>query len=352
LNLTALPAGAPAPQQNPNAAPAPAGPAGRGGAQGGGQGNVRLAPLDPNGPSYTTAVEAATGAFDFARVVPGAYAAYMYVSGLTVRGPFAVEVIGGDVDSVLLDVTPGVDIPVRLSFDGEPPDGLPNVSTLNVTLWRDPTLMSAPSIPVTGGEAPAIKNLSTGDYRVYVNPLLPSLNGVEPPTRNNWPNAYVKSIRFGEDDVLNGGLHVNERSEIVTLLRAIAANPPEPPSGTSRNNPALEIVVGANPGAIEGRVLNENMEPVPSVTVTLFAESPTLRILRTDMYRVTSTDAAGKFQAQGLPPGEYKVFAWEGVERGAWIDPIYTLPFEGLGKTAHVIEGGKEQVEVTVVRTK
>jgi hypothetical protein len=185
-----------------------------------------------------------------------------------------------------------------------------------------------------------------------VNPLLPSLNGVEPPTRDNWPNAYGKSIRVGEDDVLNGGLHVNERAEIVTLLRAIAANPPEPPSGTSRNNPALEIVVGANPGAIEGRVLNENMEPVPSVTVTLFAESPTLRILRTDMYRVTSTDAAGKFQAQGLPPGEYKVFAWEGVERGAWIDPIYTLPFEGLGKTAHVIEGGKEQVEVTVVRTK
>ncbi|HEX4999392.1 MAG TPA: carboxypeptidase-like regulatory domain-containing protein [Terriglobia bacterium] len=357
LNLSALPGAQDLAAAGARGA-APAVPqfgAGRGGLGfgGGGLNVVRLAPLDPNGPTYATQVDTMTGAFDFPKVVPGSYVAYMFVSGLTVRASRTVDVLGGDVSGVFMDVSPGIEIPVRLQFDGEPPKGLPDVSNLNVALWRDPTLMNAPSIPLTPGEFPAIENLALGDYRVYVNPLLPPLNGTEPPTRNNWPNAYIKSIRLGDDDVLNGGLHLDGNSENVTrLLRQ--AQDAAAVSGAEAKPPelALEILVGANPGVIEGHVVNENREPVASVTVTLFADTVHNRILRTDMYRVTSTDASGRFEVTGLPPGEYKVFAWDGIERGAWLDPSYTETFESKGQSIHVEEGSAMTVDLSVIRVR
>jgi hypothetical protein len=339
----------PAPPQNP-------GGQGRGGRGGAGAANtVRLAPLDPNGSTYTAQIDMATAAFDFQKVVPGNYVAYMFVSGLTVRAASIVEVLSGDVSGVFLDVAPGVDIPVHLSFDGEPPQGLPNVSNLNVTLWRDPTLISAPSIPMTndGGAEPALRNLAMGNYRIYANPLLPPLtNGTEPLTRTNWPNAYIKSIRLGDVDVLNGGLRLDRSMETVVRLINQAQETGAAPSGAKLPELALEVVVGANPGSVRGRVVNENGEEIPSLTVTLFAEALSTRIVRTDMYKVTSTDGKGRFEIQGLPPGDYKIFAWEGIERGAWLDATFTAPFETLGKVIHVEEGKIENVELSAVRTK
>ena len=114
----------------------------------------------------------------------------------------------------------------------------------------------------------------------------------------------------------------------------------------------LEIVVGANPGAVAGRVINDNQEGQPSMTVTIFAESAANRIIRTDMYKVTSTDAQGRFETLGLPPGDYKIFAWDGIERGMWLDPVFTATFEALGKSVHDEEGRIEAVELTPIRVR
>jgi hypothetical protein len=52
----------------------------------------------------------------------------------------------------------------------------------------------------------------------------------------------------------------------------------------------------------------------------------------------------------GLPPAEYKLFAWEDVEDGAWIDPEFLKPFEGKGKRVTVREGGSETVELKLIQ--
>jgi hypothetical protein len=356
-NLTLLPgaqnpanAGAEGARGAPPAAPAQNAPRGRGGA--GGANQVRLAPLDPNGSTYNAQIDATTGAFDFQRVVPGLYVAYMFVSGLTVRAAQPVEVGSGDVNGVFLDVSPGIEIPVRVRFDGEPPQNLPNVSSLPITLWRDPTLMQAPSMPMTNNPAPAIRNLALGDYRVYSNPLLNPINGTEPLTRNNWPNAYIKSIRLGDVDVLNGGLHLDARMDTVTKLMTQAQEAAADPENAKPPELVLDVLIGANPGAVQGRVVNENQEGQASLMVTLFADSVHNRILRTDMYKVTSTDASGRFEVLGLPPGEYKIFAWDGIERGAWLDPLFTAGFESAGKTIRVEEGRIEAIELNPVRVR
>ena len=328
-NLPAPPEGARgAPRGAAGAAPPPPFPPGPqfgGGGGRGGQTLVRLTPTSPNGALYSTPAEAETGKFDFPKVIAGAYVGYVFVDGLTVRTP--VEVRNGDVDGLSLAITSGLDIPVNVTFDGTPPAKLPPVTNLNVSLWRNPTLLNAPSMPATAGNPPVLRNIAPGNYHVYVAPILTSLGGANPVNvQPAWQGAYVKSMRLGDMDVLNGGLRLERQ--------------PEGP---------LDIVIGANPGSLQGQVVNERREPVIGAVVTLFANSPADRLYRTDMYKVTSTDTAGGFQLQGLRPGDYRVFAWENIEKGTWIDSAFLRQHEERGVTIRIDEGQGQAATIPVV---
>jgi hypothetical protein len=294
-----------------------------GGGPAGGRGvQVRLAPLTPNGSLYSTNADGTSGVFDFPRVVPGGYTGYLFLNGMTIRTP--VDVRSGDVEGVRLTITEGVNIPVTMTFEGTPPPNFPDLTNLRVTLWRDPTLLNAPAMPANAGGTAELQNIAPGDYRVYVAPLLSPLQGNNPiATSAAWQYAYIKSMRLGNDDVLNGGLRFAR----------------QPDAG-------LEVVVAANPALLEGRVLNEQGEAIPSAFVTLLAADASQRIYRTDMYKVTSTDAAGRFRLQGVPPGDYKVFAWGGVERGSWMDPNFMASYESAGQTVKMEEGKMYAVDV------
>jgi len=303
----------------PPPAAGPRGGGGRGGVQ------VRLTPGTPNGSQYSAAAEAETGRFDFQKVITGAYTAYLFVDGLTVRTP--VEVRNGDVEGISLPITPGIDVPVNITFDGTPPPNLPPITSLIATLWRNPTLLGAPSMPATAGNPPVLRNIAPGSYHVYVNPILTSLQGANPVNvQPAWQGVYVKSMRLGDADVLTGGLRLERQ-----------------PEG------ALDIVIGANPGSLQGMVVNERREPVVGAVVTLFANLPGDRLYRTDMYKVTSTDTAGRFQLQGLRPGDFKVFAWENIERGTWIDSTFLREHEDRGVTVHIDEGQAQNANIPVV---
>jgi hypothetical protein len=152
------------------------------------------------------------------------------------------------------------------------------------------------------------------------------LNGTDPLVQQaQWQSAYVKSIFLGDEEVLNAGLHYSPKPDSV-----------------------LRVVIGTSPGTLEGRVLNDQQQLVPSAAVVLFVENPAARITRTDMFKVTSTDMAGRFQVKGLPPGDYKVFAWEGLDKDAWLDPDFVRS-ESRGQAVHVDEGKVQTVDVPVI---
>jgi hypothetical protein len=321
----------PPPDAGPRGGNAPAGPRGGavafGGGGGGGRGGqlVRLTPTSPNGAQYGANADAETGKFDFQKVITGGYVAYLFVDGLTVRAP--VEVRNGDVDGVTLPITSGIEIPVKVTFDGEPPKTMPAITNLIPTLWRNPTLLSAPAMPATFGNPLVLRNIAPGSYHVYVNPLLIPLQGANPVNvAPAWQGVYVKSMRLGDVDVMNGGFGL-ERT-------------PDAP---------LEIVIAANPGSLEAQVLNEARQPIGGAYVTLFASRPEDRLYRTDMYKVTSTDNNGRFQLQGLRPGDYRVFAWENVERGTWIDAAFLRQNEERGVTIHIDEGKATTAAIPII---
>ena len=164
---------------------------------------------------------------------------------------------------------------------------------------------------------------------MLLNPILTAPNppGISPLNTPALPpalqNAYVKSIRMGDVDLLNGRLQLQSA--------------PQDP---------IEIVIGINPGTTEGRVLDDRQQPVSSATVVLITESGL-------KYRVghpvVTSDAAGRFQFKNVPPGEYSLYAWEEVDGYGWQDPLYMQPFEPLGKRIVVAEGKATLQDVSAI---
>jgi hypothetical protein len=109
----------------------------------------------------------------------------------------------------------------------------------------------------------------------------------------------------------------------------------------------LEIVIGSNAGKIEGSVVNARQQALVNRTVVLV---PDLRLRqRIDLYKIATTDTAGRFRMQSVTPGEYKLFAWESVEAGAWHDPAFIGAYESAGKAIHIYEGTNENVQLPVI---
>ena len=64
----------------------------------------------------------------------------------------------------------------------------------------------------------------------------------------------------------------------------------------------------------------------------------------TRFFRAATTDQKGRFLLRGLTPGEYKLFAWEGLEPGAEQDPEFLKKYEEKGKAVSLRESSQESV--------
>jgi len=179
-----------------------------------------------------------------------------------------------------------------------------------------PTQGTSPNQPVDPSGSFSISNVGTDDTRVYVLPMLTTPVGPPLNIPDSLQGVYVKSAKLGGVDVLNTGFR-------------FAGEPDK----------VLEIVLARNAGSLTGRVEDESKQPVGGVFVVLVSNVTGARLYRTDMYKVTSTDAEGKFEVKGIPPGDYKVFALAGFEKDAWVDPEFFKPYEDRGKTIQVGEG-------------
>jgi hypothetical protein len=70
---------------------------------------------------------------------------------------------------------------------------------------------------------------------------------------------------------------------------------------------------------------------------------------REDLYRNAVTDSSGKFKLQGIPPGDYRVFAWAEIADGAWQDADILREVESRGKMVHINEGEQTATEVVAI---
>jgi len=135
---------------------------------------------------------------------------------------------------------------------------------------------------------------------------------------------YLRAVRLGGDDVLEPGLNVSRR---------------QPPG-------SLEVLVSPNGGRVDGLVLKDD-KPFSGATVTLVPESDRRKEER--LYKSTTTDQNGQFSVRGMAPGDYKLFAWEAIEEGAYQDPDFLRPYEERGKPIHVDEGSRLNSQLQLI---
>jgi len=70
---------------------------------------------------------------------------------------------------------------------------------------------------------------------------------------------------------------------------------------------------------------------------------------RWDLYKTAATDLLGNFTIKTVPPGDYKVFAWEDTPDNIWTIPEFLRPDESRGRSIHIGSAATERVELTAI---
>jgi hypothetical protein len=191
----------------------------------------------------------------------------------------------------------GKTLPSGLRMQIRPAIPMPTLSPSSVAINDDGTFAVAP--------------VSPGEWRIAVAGL-----------PRDW---YMASARIGGADVLN------------TPMRVDSGDPG-----------MLEIVLGSTVSAVSVTVLNERSEPVPDALVVAIPNPP-LRG-RSDLYRIAWTGSDGRSRLDFLAPGEYRVFAFEQVENGAWQNPEFLGEFENRGKRVSISNNTTDTIELRLIR--
>jgi hypothetical protein len=354
---------------------------------GGGNGSVSIMPrgarVTPNQQQGRSAPIREDGAFELPNVLPGSYeligrlAAEVgwgpqyppeFSRGHFIFGRTPIEVQEADVDGVAVSVNMGFDVRGVVHLDGRPVS--PNIRVSLQPDLRGPTgddtLLQVLSTisqyypPIRADGTFTIPMVPEGPYRVQVTlgatpvTVLPSPRGngggrrgqaennpapapdpnirrpsrenaiapATPPTFTTLPqNAFVADIRQGSISLYDNGFNPN-------------ANPGVP----------IEIVLGTNPGGVAGTVVGRDQKPFSGATVALIP--PEGRRQNAALYRTARTDAQGRFDMGIVPPGSYKLFAWETVGSGAFQNPQFIERFESRGTGVDVMGGGTITVQL------
>jgi len=253
--------------------------------------------------------------FEIAGVLPGSY--YLLATGtegpgMTVVGLSPIDVQAANLDNVTITASPPFTIRGHISTAGT----ISNTATAppSYAVRLDPRLPGLPNVLTLGSNVTVRQNdfvipiAVSADYRVTIGTP---------------PNTYVQSIRFGGQDVLRDGLHID-----------------------SFTSETVEIVVSPNSGRLEGNV-SLDRQKFANATVALVPSSSLRQ--QTNLFKNTQTNAEGHFIFESIPPGSYKLFAWEDVEPLAWFDEEFIRNFENRGTEILIRESAKESVEITLI---
>jgi len=252
----------------------------------------------------------AQGNFEIKSVVPGAYVIVADKRGdsrpLRVQQP--IDVHDSDIENVVLELGQATELKGHLQIEGR---SVPNLEETQI--WLQPeegAYMGGASGRVRPDGSFTISDVQSGHHLLNVFRMS--------------DDHYLKSARLGDQDVLESGLDATH---------AIAGS--------------LEIVLSSNGGFVEGVVLNANDQPETGATVVLVPDEP--RRGQSRYYKVVTTDQYGRFTIKAIPPGGYKLFAWEEIEDGAYENPDFLKTFEALGEPRTIREGSRESAQLKLI---
>ncbi len=291
------------------------------------QAYLKLTPLDAReepGHMEVGAVTGKDGLFEFRDVAPGSYViatgSVMLATTFQVTSPAqpeaevkapAAPLIGravvhvgeGDVDNVVVPLGDGALVTGTVRMAGGDPS--------RPSPW--PALMLAPA-DGQGEEPVAAQVKPDGTFRIPR--IVPDQYSVE---LDGLPDGvYVKSVRFDGRDITGGALNL-----------------------ASGAGGLLEVVLSPDAAAVSGIVRGADGEAAAGATVQVCAGDDTVKYV--------SADENGEYKVGGLPPGDYRILAWEEVEPGLSLDASFRARFEAQMAAVKLEERAHSTVEVKVI---
>jgi protocatechuate 3,4-dioxygenase beta subunit len=254
----------------------------------------------------------ADGTFEIRGVLPGSY--HLAALGRMEKGPqivgrLPVEVGNSDVEGLIVSAGAGLEITGSVRLEGGQKTNLQGVTVYLQAAEGMPSGSNSARVKDDGTFS--IEGVSRDKYHLSLYPLP--------------EGTYLKSVRVGGQEVLDKGLD---------LTQAVPGQ-------------ALEVTLSPRAGMVEGMArAGENL--APGSFVTLVPEP--IRPEQPYLYKSANADQNGRFQMQGVAPGDYKLYAWEGMELSPLQDPELVKHFESKGVKVTVRESGQEHVELTVVK--
>jgi hypothetical protein len=273
------------------------------------RGNVQVEECE-NGASMGFAMQSSAaaqpnGSFDARGVIPGSYCLSLRENGQ--RGVAArqnVNVKNEDVNGVVLAASSGFEVQGSAVIDGTPPA---NQQRLFVRLEAEDGSSVNQNQSMNADLTFKISDVFPGVYQVYVQVASGQM--------------YVKSLRYGNQEVPSGKIQAVEGS-------------------------ALTITLGTDPGGVSGVV--EASAGGSGTQFAVLVAPAGENAARRDLQRVVMNQN-GKFQAVGLAPGEYKVFALEtrNMNELENTDLRKLLADKAASVTVHA--GGQETIQVRAI---
>jgi len=269
--------------------------------------------------SNGSAGASANGQFEIRGVSPGSYVLLATAERMS-SDVMTISVGDGDVDGVIVPMSPTLDVGGRILSDGRAAltgrgltgRGVPNFGGLRVVATRSSTEVDQKIKTITNSNGLfTLQQVGPGNYDISVE-VLP-------------PDMYIRSMTLAGRNVLSG-------------------------KATFMAFQQLQIVLATAAAGVEG-VVRRRGDAAGSTQIVLVPE-PMLR-RRTDRYITGYSDNEGKFQLNAIPPGRYTAYAFERIEPGAYYAFAYSTDvnnrFADRGVPVTVGEGGTSAIELNVI---
>jgi protocatechuate 3,4-dioxygenase beta subunit len=255
------------------------------------------------------------GTFEFRGVPPGSYyvIGQMNVQGKNFTARTAIQVGSANLEGISLAIRGGVPVSGHLRVDGETTKSIAGVRVM-LQPWEGgvPMFGPLPNQQVKPDGSFQMDDVDADRYRVSVQGLPEGF--------------YVTRVRSENLDVLAGGLEV-------------AGVSPAP----------LDVVLSPNAGQVTGTVTDPKTQKAAAMMMVVLVPQEKERRDREAFYQAATTDSAGQFTFKSVTPGEYRVYAWEEAEFGAWMDPDFMKPLESRGEAVSILESGRQAVQVNLI---
>jgi hypothetical protein len=256
----------------------------------------------------------AAGEFEIRGVPPGSYSlqAETAKAGKLYGSQMPLDVAEANIEGIVLTIGNPVSFTGRIRVEGETTQDL---RTAHIRLRGGQlagALLLEGNYRIAEDRTFRIEDLQPGRYGVVVEGL---------------PDGfYTKSVRAGEVDVTYSG---------VDLTGAAVGQ--------------VEVVVSPKAGIVSGVAQSVDTNRAAAGATVVLVPKEKERSTIADLYRQTTTDQNGGFTFRSVVPGEYQVYAWEDVERSAWLDPDFVKTAEGKGEPVTLPEMGVASVRVRVI---